>query len=47
MIAIILILGLSVICLIALFLLGIIALCIAGDYQYGKNKQTEKTCKAD
>lgn len=46
MIAIVLMVGLSVVCLIALLLLAIMAFVIAGEYQNGKNKQKEKTCKA-
>lgn len=48
MIAIVLILGLSVLVLIALFMLGIIAFSIAGDYQKnGKDKQNKKVSKTD
>ena len=47
MIAIVLMVGLSVVCLIALLLLAIMAFVIAGEYKHGKNKQKEKTCKAD
>lgn len=47
MIAIVLILGLSVLVLIALFMLGIFAFTIAGDYQRGKDKQNKKVSKTD
>ena len=47
MIAIVLMLGLSVLVLIALFMLGIMAFSIAGDYQRGKDKQNKKVSKTD
>ena len=45
MIAIVLILGLSVLVLVALFMLGVFAFSIAGDYQRGKDKQNKKISK--
>lgn len=47
MIAIVLILGLSVLVLIALFMLGIMAFSIAGDYQRDKDKQNKKVSKTN